>query len=289
MKVRRIRAKIKSLLPWSVLRVYRLAIATLRHPTDISSVCRFLLHSSTRLSFGQRLSIVRRFYVISYAVTSPHTQEEMLRVLEAVLSLPEGVRGCVVEAGSFKGGSTAKLSIAAKLAGRELVVFDSFEGMPEHDEPYQQDTWGVEFREGFSLAKGTYCGTLDEVRANVRRFGHLEVCRFVKGWFDQTMPHFRESVAAGYLDVDLASSTRSCLRYLYPLLVPGGVLFSQDGNFPLVRDALDDDAFWTSEVGYPKPRMDGLGQRRLVAIPKPAASSPANQSLPLHAEQAAAR
>jgi len=289
MSVRRIRARIKSRLPWSLLRAYRLAVATVRHPGDISSVVRFLVQPHSRLSFAQRLSVIRRFYLISYAVASPHTQEEMLGVFEAVLSLPPDVRGCVVEAGSFKGGSTAKLSIAAKLAGRELVVFDSFEGMPEHSESYQQDAWGAEFHEGFSLAKGTYCGTLDEVRGNVQRFGHLEVCRFVKGWFDQTMPHFHEPVAVGYLDVDLASSTRSCLKYLYPLLAAGGVLFSQDGHFPMVREALDDDAFWAAEVGYPKPRMDGLGERRLVVIPKPTTTSRAASSLPLQAEQAAAR
>ncbi len=49
--------------------------------------------------------------------------------------------------------------------------------------------------------KGSYKGTLDEVKANVAQYGHIEVCRFVKGWFDDTLPHFKEPIAAIYLDV----------------------------------------------------------------------------------------
>lgn len=46
--------------------------------------------------------------------------------------------------------------------------------------------------------------------------------RFIKGWFEDTMPVFNERIIAAYIDVDLASSTKTCLKYLYPLLVPGG-------------------------------------------------------------------
>ncbi len=48
------------------------------------------------------------------------------------------------------------------------------------------------------------------------------------------MPCFEQPVLGAYIDVDLASSTIACLKYLYPRLVPGGVIVSQDGDFPLV-------------------------------------------------------
>ncbi|HLT27990.1 MAG TPA: TylF/MycF/NovP-related O-methyltransferase, partial [Zeimonas sp.] len=56
----------------------------------------------------------------------------------------------LVEAGCFKGGSTAKLSLLAELAGRELVVFDSFEGLPDNDESGQVTIQGEvsDFRKG---------------------------------------------------------------------------------------------------------------------------------------------
>jgi len=83
------------------------------------------------------------------------------------------------------------------------------------------------------------------------------------------MPKFSKSIVAIYLDVDLASSTRTCLKYLYPLLVPGGVLYSQDGHLPLVIDVFKDDEFWKKEVSYPKPHIEGLGKKKLIKIVKP--------------------
>jgi O-methyltransferase len=82
------------------------------------------------------------------------------------------------------------------------------------------------------------------------------------------MPGFKEPVGVAYIDVDLESSTRTCIRYLFPLLVPGGVLFSQDGHLPWVINLLRDEKFWREEVGAEPPRMEGLGKRKLVAIHK---------------------
>src|ERR1700730_1882351 len=87
------------------------------------------------------------------------------------------------------------------------------------------------------------------------------------------MPHFSQPVVAAYLDVDLASSTRTCLKYLWPLLVPGGVLFSQDGHLPLVLEVFDDDAFWRRELKTSKPQIHGFGTSQLIWCGK-AASPP---------------
>ena len=185
-----------------------------------------------------------------------HTHAEMAEIIRALLELPGAVQGCIVEAGCFKGGSTVKLSIAAKLVGRKLVVFDLFEGLPDSAERHGKTIFGE--RTGF--VAGLYAGALEEVRANVEHFGELEVCEFRKGWFDDTMPHFAEPVVAAFIDVDLASSTRTCIQYLYPLLVPGGVIFSHDGHLPLCIEVFcDEDSLGT--VGGPLPVIEGLGKR----------------------------
>ena len=169
-----------------------------------------------------------------------------------------------MEAGCFKGGSTSKFSIAAKWAGRKLVVFDSFEGIPENDEAHDKNIFG----DSIGFKQGVYKGGLDEVRGNIERFGDIDCCEFIKGWFDDSMPGFNRPVAAAYLDVDLASSTYSCLRYLYPLLVPGGKIFSQDGHLPLVIDVFRDEDFWRGELGTDLPRIEGLGERKLIMLTK---------------------
>lgn len=219
-----------------------------------------------KLSYPQRLRLAYGIDRISRHVKCEHNQMQMLSVCELVLNLPSGVKGVIVEAGSFKGGSGAKLSLLAKMTNRQLHLFDSFEGMPENTEPHQSGLWGQDLHGAFQ--RGNYRGSLDEVKQNIARYGAPEVCTYHKGWFDDTMPQFKEKICAAYVDVDLASSTQTCLKYLYPLVVPGGAIFSQDGHIPLVVDVFRDEAFWKEEVGCPKPRMEGLGTSPLVVIHK---------------------
>ncbi len=214
-----------------------------------------------------RNQLLRRIRDISRNVQCPHNHSEILAFGIEILSLPPSVKGCVIEAGCYKGGSTAKFSLFAKLAGRELVGFDSFQGLPENDESHEQSILGHSIEGHFR--GGNYCGRLDEVRANVEKYGETDVCRFVEGWFQETLPRFKEPIAAAYLDVDLAQSTRTCLKHLYPLISSGGILYSQDGDFPLVIDVFADSSFWEQEVGCARPEVEGLGGRKLLRIQKP--------------------
>jgi O-methyltransferase len=227
---------------------------------DLFPIFSFLAGHIPKVSLIDKMRIVKKLYVISSSIHSPHTQAEMLSFIRTILSLPPEIDGVIVEAGCFKGGSTAKFSLAADIAQRTLVVFDSFEGIPDNDEPHDKTIFGGQT--GFK--KGDYCGSLEEVKRNVVLFGKVSCCRFIKGWFDETMPGFKESIAAVYLDVDLALSTRTCLKYLYPLLREGGVLYSQDGHLPLVLDVFKNDEFWLKDVGFRKPTIHGFGRKKLI-------------------------
>ena len=241
-------------------------------PEEISSVALFLFNGSPqKLAFFQRLYLLVRFYLISLSVHCLHRQSEMLRVAGSILSISPDLEGCVVEAGSYKGGSAAKLSIACKMVGRELVVFDSFEGFPEDDE--FQDELSRRIHAGSSAQKSSFFkkglrGNLEEVKGNVEKFGFINSCKFVQGWFKDTMPSFNRKISMIYLDVDLASSAKACLKYLYPLLEENGTLFSHDGAFPPVVDVFDDDRFWENEVGFKKPAIAGLRKEKLIKIVK---------------------
>lgn len=236
-----------------------------RHPKDWIRVVSFLVNRNLKLTALQRLRLVTQLYLISYAVDCVHDQEEILRFIESVLCIPAGIPGKIVEAGSFRGGSTAKFSLVGKIVGRELIVFDSFQGLPETFEAHEKNIFGGVAR----FQKGDYCGKLEEVRENVARWGCIDICRFVEGWFEDTMRNFKEPIVAAYLDVDLEASTRTCLKYLYPLLAAGGVIFSHDGHLPLVAKIFGDEAFWKKELGYEKPIIEGLWEKRLIKIKKP--------------------
>ncbi len=213
------------------------------------------------LSLRHRVLLVARFLATTNHVRTYHTQGEMLRVADRILRLAGRPGLTVVEAGSGKGGSTAKLSLVTRLARGRLVVFDSFRGIPPNDERHR-NLWGrpVAFR------AGAFRGRLPSVRRTVARFGAPEVCEFRKGWFADTMPALDGPVDVALLDVDLLGSTRTCLTHLAPRLRPGGAIFTQDGHLEAVVALLGDARFWREDVGVEPPAIPGLGRRKLLEI-----------------------
>ena len=208
-----------------------------------------------------RVGLIARFVNITNHVRTYHTQAELLTVADRVLRLAGRPGLTVLEAGAGKGGSTAKLSLVARLAGARLVVCDSFRGMPPNDERHET-IYGrrTEFREG------AFRGTAALVERTVARFGAPEVCDFVKGWFADTLPGLDRALDVVLLDVDLVASTRTCIRWLYPRIRPGGVLLSQDGHLRATIALLEDARFWRDEVGVAPPTIHGLGTRKLLEL-----------------------
>jgi hypothetical protein len=56
---------------------------------------------------------------------------EHLTMAKTILNVPRETDGCVVERGTYAGGSRANLFLVCALVGRRLEVFDSFEGLPD--------------------------------------------------------------------------------------------------------------------------------------------------------------
>ena len=126
-----------------------------------------------------------------------------------LLEMPPDLRGVVVECGTFKGNSAANLSLLCRITGRRLRIYDSFAGLPP---PYE----------------GNLVGTLDEVKANITRYGAIEVCEFHKGWVEHTLPNLETPVVLAWLDVDLHSSLDTCVRHIWPWLVEDGYIFTDE-------------------------------------------------------------
>jgi O-methyltransferase len=255
-----VRKLIWKLIPTEFLikhRILRLLFSVIPNlcefPQEIPIVLSFLFNQNlSNITFFQRLYLVIKFYLITLFVDSFHKQSEILKVVEAIFSLPRNIDGCIVEAGVYKGGSTAKFSLACRMVGKKLIAFDSFKGLPDNNE---------------NFPKGAYYGSIDEVIRNVSRFGCIEVCKFVRGDFKNTMSKFSKKIALLYLDIDLATSTKICLKYLYPLLVPRGILYSHDGHLPPVIRVFKDEKMW-NEMNYKKPYIEGLGESKLIRIVK---------------------
>jgi hypothetical protein len=173
-----------------------------------------------------------------------------------ILSLPPGIEGDVIECGAWKGASSASLSLICRLVGCRLIVCDSFQGLPDdgmqlHTAPHAR-IYGY-YREGM------FCGSLVEVRSNIEKYGDIEVCDFVPGFFSESLRTLSKALRFAFLDVDLVSSTRDCLRYIWPLLSEGGAVYTDDAlDMDIVR-VFFDEAWWRDNLHCAAPGYVGSG------------------------------
>ncbi len=173
-----------------------------------------------------------------------------LAMAAKLLELDPAEEGVVVECGCFVGGSTANLSLVCDLVGRDLVVYDSFAGLPA-------DSDGDEF--ATEDGAGVFAGSLDTVRSNVEQLGVADRCEFRQGWFEDTLPSHAEPVALCYMDVDYQASIHTVLENLWPHLVDGGCLFTDDFKPVGLGAIFFKEEFWRGTLDCEPPGLLGAG------------------------------
>jgi O-methyltransferase len=145
------------------------------------------------------------------------------------------IDGAIVECGVYRGGASALMAHEAR-GRRDVVLFDSFEGLPPPGD-----------RDG-NLARTQYepgwcAGSEQDVRKIFQRLGCLTPkVRLVKGWFDKTFPHTTiDRIAILHVDADWYESVRVCLETWFDRIVPGGFLVLDDyGRWPGCTQAVDE-------------------------------------------------
>jgi O-methyltransferase len=202
--------------------------------------------------------LMPRFIWSCYRVRTASHYTEHLAIAAHIVGIPAKTEGCVVECGCFKGGSTANLSLASALARRELHVFDSFEGLPTPSAGEAENVLHHD-RTTNTYERGMYAGSLEEVRENVRRCGDLSVCRFHKGWFEDTLPGFSEPCVAAFVDVDLRASLATCVQAIWPVMVDGGALFIHEARHHEMASLFFDNDWWEHTLGTRAPGLIGAG------------------------------
>ena len=174
-----------------------------------------VIHPAYKLGFFRKQWLGWRMFFNKLRLNTGTSYKSHLAMALKIFETPPDVAGDILECGTWQGGSAVNLSLVCKIAGRKLLVYDSFEGLPEgqaHD------------RQGF-YETGDYCGSLEDVKRNIERYGAIEVCEFVKGWFDQTLPTLDQPILLAFIDVDLELSLETCVRYIWPNLTEKGYIF----------------------------------------------------------------
>jgi O-methyltransferase len=189
-------------------------------------------------------------------IARPYTMtsvERMFAMYQAVRYLEEAkIEGAIVECGVWRGGSIMIAIATLNLLnsrGREIFLFDTFEGLPKPDPVLDVDIWDNKGYDGWILearseeTSNWAYASLNDVRSNVLGLGYPEkLIHFVKGMVERTIPEQSPGkIALLRLDTDWHSSTKHVLENLYPALLPGGVLIMDDyGHFMGARKAADD-------------------------------------------------
>jgi hypothetical protein len=213
------------------------------------------VHPSYGMGWFARIRLGVRFWYNHGKVRTGTSWRASLVMAMKLLEMPPEKKGVVVECGCWKGGTTANLSLVCEIVGRELYVYDSYEGLPE---PQENDRVAENvFSKGF--LPGIFGGTLDEVTGNVRRYGAIDVCHFKKGWFEESLPRHEGDIVFAYMDVDFCASLHDCLVNLWPHLVERGYIFIDDYRLPEIYSVFFSEKYWDRYFSARPPGLVGCG------------------------------
>jgi O-methyltransferase len=204
-----------------------------------------------------KTDLVQRLYNNVKYIETATSPIYHVHLAKEIMQLNPADKGAVIECGCFKGGSTAALSLICRLVGRKLIVCDSFEGLPDDETDVVRNYPHLQVF-GYT-DKGMYAGRFEEVQMNIIRFGSIENCTFIRGFFNESLKSLNEPIAFAFLDVDLLSSIKDCLKYIWPLLSNNGLLYTDDSCDMEVVKIWFDDAWWQENFGIPSPGYVGTG------------------------------
>lgn len=207
------------------------------------------IHPAYGMTRRRKFAVARRLARNTRRIETGISYKAHLAMLAKLLEIPPAVRGVVVECGCWLGGTTANLSVICDIVGRDLIVYDSFEGLPA---PEPGDQMGPQ-------VKGSFKGAIDVVQDNVRRHGVIDRCTFRKGWFSDTLGDHAESIVMCFVDVDLKSSMHDCIVHLWPHLTEQGYLFFDEYVHLHNCSLFFSERFWRDYLDTTPPGLMGTG------------------------------
>jgi len=152
--------------------------------------------------------------------------------------------GVIVEAGVFKGISLVRFAMMEKNINpnnpRKIIGFDTFSDFPETD--FEGDK---QPREKFIKEAGLESISKSQLEEVLKNKG-IDFVELVEGDILKTVPEYIKSnpglqISLINMDADVYEPSKTVLECLYPNLLSGGILISDDyGKFPGETKAVDD-------------------------------------------------
>lgn len=148
------------------------------------------------------------------------------------------IDGVYAELGVYKGAGS-KLMLKGSRSKKEILLFDTFEGLPSSSSEYDSN-----WEEG---------GLGDVNLTDIKNFLKEDNFKFHKGYFPDSTKEIPNEVKFSFvhIDFDLYQSTIDGLEYSYSKISPSGIILIDDYGVlacPGVKKAVDD-------FFYDKPEM----------------------------------
>jgi hypothetical protein len=177
------------------------------------------------------------------------------------------------ELGVYKGGSATILGHYAAMAGKKVRLFDSFAGLPEPCALDVPEGGMTQFGE-VVMHKGEWTNTdVELVRQRMPKGCDYEIHQ---GFVPDTLAGLEDCrVGFAHLDLDLYEGTKAALQFLYPRMVPNGVIVCDDYNYPrnpgvmlAVRQTLPENFRIWSEADQQAVLKRNVEYAATVEVPK---------------------
>lgn len=148
--------------------------------------------------------------------------------------------GDVAEIGVYKGGTAMLLAKFLDSKGKNLYLFDTFQGMPKVNPKYDLHK------------EGDFSDTsFDDIKRLLREFKNVKIFR---GIFPETAHPISDRVFCFvHIDVDIYQSVKDCCDFFYRRMIPGGVIVFDDYGFPSckgAKKAVDEFFKDKSDIGF---------------------------------------
>ena len=196
----------------------------------------------------------------------------------ALFALTSLLAGDIVEAGVFHGGTTVLMARVLRNVSskRRLWACDSFKGLPRAQQEDRggncsalllQSNGDAESGESGGVIPRRSCkhghmamyySPRNTVETALRGEGLSEYVHIVPGWFHESLPPVGlRSIGFLRLDGDTYNGTYEALRWLYPLVVDGGIVYVDDaGSYKGAAMALK--AYFSRNIGTPIREEEGF-------------------------------
>jgi hypothetical protein len=149
--------------------------------------------------------------------------------LKQMLRLTMHLEGDLVECGAYRGASAYFMCKAHQNTGRQVHLFDSFEGLSE-PKPVDGDYW----------TRGALAASQESLVSGLKEFSNY---RCYPGWIPSRFEEIvQRKISFLHIDVDLFEPTFDSLTFFYPRMLREAVILLDDYGFktcPGAKQAAD--------------------------------------------------